>query len=222
MNLGFRLVGLILLLITLSSATFLSSAVAQEFKQPNWSTSDNAIDLAISADGSIVVVATLNEVRVYNVSGSLLWIWSQENTNIWAVDVSDDGNSVVAAIHRWGVYFVLFWKNAKTLSGNPQPSWKSYTIWGWMGAEALALSGDGNHIVLAHTPYDGQYAYNVSYWNNTLELSGTPRQTWSGTYRPIQLGLLLSVDISYDGDIVAVLMENKTCLLYTSPSPRDS
>ncbi|MEM2568848.1 MAG: hypothetical protein QXT67_02765 [Candidatus Bathyarchaeia archaeon] len=56
----------------------MSSAVAQEFKQPNWSTLDNAIDLAISADGSIVVVATLNEVRVYNVSGSLLWSWSQE------------------------------------------------------------------------------------------------------------------------------------------------
>jgi len=208
------LLRLVLLPIMLSSTIILSPALAQEFKQPNWSTSDNAIDLAISADGSIVVVATLNEVRVYNVSGSLLWSWSQENIGIKAVDVSDDGNVVVAAIYRWGVYFVLFWKNAKTLSGNPQPSWESCTIWGWMGAEALALSGDGNHIILAHAPYDGQYAYNVSYWNNTLELSGTPEQTWSGTYRPIQLGLLLCADISYDGDIVAVLMENKTTNIF--------
>ncbi|MBS7653415.1 PQQ-binding-like beta-propeller repeat protein, partial [Candidatus Bathyarchaeota archaeon] len=170
-------------------------------KMPDWNTSDEVFDLAVCADGSLVAAATSEGLKVFNASGSLLWSWSETDVDVTSVDVSDDGNAVAAAIHNStiqpGTYHLLFWKGAKTLSGvNPQPDWSSENLGGWIGPDALAISGDGDQVVVVGT------GPNVYYWNGSLQLTGEGKApTWKDSLG----GSLEHVDISDDGDIIAIL-----------------
>lgn len=163
--------------IILASALILILGVAclkvdaqPPFKEPDWSTPDHVYDLAVSADGSLVAAATHGGLKVYDASGGILWSWSPQNVQVKAVDVSDDGNVVVATAFNSTSeeYRLFFWKNAKTLSGTPQPDWRSKWLAGIVEdeTEALAVSSDGNQVVVVGTGED------VYYWNNTLSLSG--------------------------------------------------
>ena len=168
-------------------------------REPDWSTPDEVIDLDVSADGSIVAAATSEGLKVYDAAGNQLWNWSQ--TGFTAVSVSDNGNVVVAAIYNgtYGWSHLLFWKNAKTLSGNSPPDWSSQNLWGLIWKEALDVSSDGSQVVAVGT---GQ---NVFYWNDTLTLSGSNiGATWTDFLGNYQLEF---VDISDDGDVIAILGE---------------
>ncbi|MEM3070846.1 MAG: hypothetical protein QW638_08145 [Candidatus Bathyarchaeia archaeon] len=135
--------------------------------------------------------------------GSLLWSWSEINVTVTSVDVSDDGNVVAAAIHNStsGTYYLLFWKDAKTLSGTPPPNWSSEDLMGRIKPDALAVSGDGDQVVVVGT------GPNVYYWNNSLTLTGPGKAT---TWDDVLGGLLEYVDISDDGNIIAILGRNST------------
>ncbi|MEM2029458.1 MAG: hypothetical protein QXS05_08795 [Candidatus Bathyarchaeia archaeon] len=214
-----RMLGLtaLLVLTLIAGAMLVVNAQPQiPFKTPVWSSSDKVIDLAVSADGNIIAVAVLegqiSRLKVYNASGNLLWSFGGESIfpkpdlhAITAVDVSDDGNVVIAAIYLYygqlspkEYYYLLFWKNAGELSGNPLPNWSSVNLWGLIGRGLIAVSSDGNQVVAAHF-------LNVSYWNSTLTLSGSFKQsTW---YDDMELEFKCA-DISDDGNIVAILGRN--------------
>ncbi|MEM2058198.1 MAG: WD40 repeat domain-containing protein, partial [Thermoproteota archaeon] len=174
-------------------------------KMPKWSIPDEVYDLAVSADGSIVAVATGEGLKVYGSQGNLIWSFCRENIVSTAVDVSDDGNVVVTAIvnstQTQTTYHVLFWKNAKTLSGTPRPDWSSINLFGEIGPEALAVSSDGNQVVVVGT------GPNVYYWNNSLTLTGESKNP---IWHDFLGGYLEHVDISDDGDIIAILGRNST------------
>jgi len=169
-------------------------------KQPDWSIPDEVFDISISADGSVVAVATIYDgLKVYDAAGRLLWHWGDWTTgSMTSVGVSDDGNVVVAALHvRDYEDYVLFWKNAKTLNGNPPPDWSSRNLYGRIGAEALAVSSGGRQVVAVGT------GENIFYWNDTFTLSGSDAPTtWSGYLIHYTLEY---VDISNDGDTIAIL-----------------
>jgi len=192
-------IALIILLITLS----ILSVFAQEpyVNPPLWVDHDNIFDVAISSDGDIIVLSTYTQLKVYNRSGYLLWSWPTPSKyiGIQAVDVSDDGNYVVGVYFELYNTYIVFWKNARSLSGTPDPDWMSENLGGSIWKNALAISGDGNHVVAAGT------GPNIFYWNNTLSLSGTNiPPTWSDTMDPWQAEY---VDISRDGNVVVVAGE---------------
>jgi len=196
----------ILILSLTATNTNIPRAKAQPqipFREPDWSTPDEVFDLAVSADGSIVAVATSEGLKVYNAIGSLLWSWSQTDFTVTAVSVSDDGNVVVATRYNGtsGWSHLLFWKNAKTLSGNPQPNWSSEGLGGRIAEEALDVSSDGNQVVAVGT------GPNVFYWNNTLTLSGEEQPTTWWDYLDYWLEF---VDVSDDGDVIAILGKYET------------
>ncbi|MDI9644614.1 MAG: hypothetical protein QFX35_05285 [Candidatus Verstraetearchaeota archaeon] len=196
------------------------------FRDPDWSQEDEVWDVAVSADGSVVVVSVFDELIVYDSSGNILWTWSDEDYTVTAVDISDDGNVVVAAILIWwywieiepqgteslrvansdfsgtqeddGMPFsvLLYWKNAKNLTDTPDPDWSSEELWGPISQEALAVSSNGDQVVVVGT------GPNVFYWNGALSRSGVDEQTtWNDN-----LGYQLEhVKISDDGDTVAIL-----------------
>lgn len=212
-----RVLGLTVLLaltLTIGGTLRVNAQPQIPSRMPDWSTPDEVIDLAVSADGSIIAVATaITELgtitegwlNVYSASGNLLWQWGGEDITVTAVDVSEDGNVVVAAIcNATNGYYLFFWKNAKELSGlNPTPDWSSGDLFGWIGPEALAISSDGNHVIAVGT------GPNIFYWNDTLKLSGGNTPT---TWNMLLPNWLEYADISDDGDVVAILGSNRTDL----------
>ena len=184
----------LLLLITVYALALSAGGAAS--KEPLWVLEEPVVDVAISADGSTVAIATSSSVKVYSIHGTMLWSWSPPSTfHPTAVDVSDDGNAVAAAIYSSSALegYVVFWGNAKGLSGSPDPAWNSTNLYGPIGVDALAVSGDGNHVVAVGT------GPNIFYWNNTLSLSGPyVATTWEYAVGPS----LEHVDISYDGSVV--------------------
>lgn len=197
-----KVVGVVLLLVLyiFSSTSMIHSCNASD-KQVEWSIPDEVFDVAISADGSVIAVATVYEgLKVYDAAGHLLWCWGGGSTGgVTSVDVSDDGNVIAAAKHFTGnnTDYIFFWKNVKALSGNPQPDWRSLNLYGQIGAEALAVSGDGREVVAVGT------GINVFYWNDTFTLSGSDVPTTWPDY--LFSYTLEYVDISDDGDTVVVL-----------------
>lgn len=100
--------------------------------EPLWSIPDAVNDVAISSDGGLVAIATSAELKMYDAGGNLLWSYSAPSEyEFTAVDVSDDRNAVVACIYDSGdsISKIMFWKNAKSLSGSPEPSWTYATYY---------------------------------------------------------------------------------------------
>ncbi len=190
---------LLLLFVVMYSLT--SAVEASGLWTPLWSIPDPVEDLAISDDGSIVVESNHTHVKVFDGNGNLLWSWSPGSGEVTAVDVSAGGDEVVAAYTTGLSSYVVFWSNARNLSGTPDPLWVSVDLGGAIESDALAVSGDGQHVVAVGT------GNNVFYWNNTNSLSGTMvNPTWSDLVN----ALLEYVCISYDGVKVAALGVNAT------------
>jgi hypothetical protein len=187
------------ILILSLAATVLQVEAQIPRRDPDWSTPDEVTDLAVSADGSLIAAATLEGIKVYDATGSLLWSWSQDNCDLRAVRVSDDGNVVVAALENTTskTSHLLYWKNAKTLRGHPQPIWGSENLGNlWIRHKLLDVSSDGNQVVVIAD------RRKVFYWNNALTLSGFNKPaTWTDD----PLDSLENVDISDDGDITIII-----------------
>jgi hypothetical protein len=197
------------ILILSLAATVLQVEAQIPRREPDWSTPDEVTDLAVSADGSLIAAATGEGLKVYSGAGSLLWNWSRTNYTVTALSVSDDGNVVVAAIYNnsydpWGESRLLFWKNAKTLSGeNPPYNWSSINLYDptfyFIIPGSLDVSSNGNQVVVVFLRHSW---YKVMYWNNTLNLSGDDVfPTWGDSFSAD----LRVVDMSDDGDVIAML-----------------
>ncbi len=177
--------------------------------EPLWMYPMPAYDVAVSNDGSMVAVAS-NGVYVYNRYGDLLWHWPNDSTiNVTSIDITGDGNVVVAAIinSTGSTYRVVYWKNARSLSGVPDPDWISSNIGSIIGPEALAVSDNGNYVVAVGT------GYGVYFWNNTLSIPGgsvdvSPHYTNYSSPDPLEF-----TDISSDG-MVIVAAGSQTIMAY--------
>lgn len=194
---GYVILGFILMIIVSAPGP----VEAQQLREPTWSVPDPVIDLAMSRDGGIIVISNGTHVKVFDSAGNLLWYWSPD-TYIWitAVAVSADGAAVAAAYQlyppgaTYPSYYTVFWSDAESKSGDSYPSWRSVELGGPIGPDALALSGDGNHLVAVGT------GPSVYYWNDTWSLSGlSVGYTW---FRELGVDQLEYVDISFDGGIV--------------------
>ena len=185
---------------------------------PLWTTPDPVADLAISGNGSIVVISNYSHVKVFDGDGNVLWTYTLLNESFFAtaVDVSRNGNAVVASFFNGSHSRVLFWKDAASLSGMPTQDWMS-EVQGIIGLEGLppivpffvlfmffdtlAISGDGNQVVAGLANLENTTA--VLYWNNTLSLTGTVDPTWSNTTITTTPPFITHVDTSFNGNYVA-------------------
>ena len=187
--------------------------------KPLWFYPMPAYDIAISNDGAMVAVAS-NGVYVYNQDGDLLWHWPADSSvNVTSIDMTGDGDVIVAAIYNSSEpsYRIVFWKNAGSLSGTPDPDWISSNIGSIIGPEALAVSDNGNYVVAVGTG-NGMY-----FWNNTLSIpSGSfdvfPDYTDFRSPDPLEF-----TDISSDGMVIVVaglgtIIEYLNLPITTSPT----
>jgi WD40 repeat protein len=155
--------------------------------------------LDISGDGNYVVACGTGIWVFYwaNAKGRTTMSeptsWkSQEFAYVYAVDLSSDGDYVAAGIRDLGEFGVAYWKNARSLTGDPQG-------WDWLSTEPdegvsdIAVSDDGDSVVVS-TGVD----FSVHYWTGAKSLSGDPASSWWAGE-----GIAFnSVDMSSDGDSV--------------------
>ncbi|RLG89076.1 MAG: hypothetical protein DRO15_01450 [Thermoprotei archaeon] len=192
-------VGLMLILTIPIMLILMSSIITLGEAPLLWTKPIQVFDVAISADGSYVIVGTPNNITLYDKYGNVIWSYPENNSLIFtAVDISSSGNEVVGALYNPNTrnHMICFWKNAKTLSGYPEPSWISTALSDGIGNRALAISGDGNHVVAAGS--------GLLYWNNTKTLVGTNIvPIWN--YIVDDEIDFIAVDISYNGErVIAV------------------
>ena len=183
----------------------LLGVTAQEVKEPLWTSPEETAYVSVSGSGDLVAVVTTSfELLVYDGSGNLLWRYggSLSGIEVTDVEVSYDGNVVVATVYNYTDYmlYVAFWKNAGSLSGTPSPDWVGGPLLGYGEAKCIAVSRNGNNVVV----FDDSGS--VYYWNDTLGLSGTVPPTWS--YSPTSPPIISEYDvgISDDGDTVIVYL----------------
>ena len=209
--------GLKLIIRFLVALTLIAMMVSTVNAQPPtllWSDEVETLDIALSKDGQYVVIAAYDPVEVssqvqfYGRSSKIpIWTWSPTAGNIHSVAISADGDCVVAGTTRLGPNGeVYFWKNARTLTGTPDPSWSSESL-GFVYRRCLDISDDGDHVVAAG--FTGSSA-DVFYWANAKGLQGDGKpSTWSCGFNNIY-----SVDLSSDGDYVAAGVATSGSLLF--------
>ena len=201
----------LLLLVILAS---LASAALWSHSQSStllWSIPDHAADLSISGDGRTIAAAVYDPVaggwyvKLFDNRGDLLWAWeAPAGYMVTAIDVSESGDEVTAAIYNpvSPDSRVLFWGNARSLSGSPEPAWNSSNLWGEIGAHALAISDVGDQVLMVGT------GPNIMYWNNAKSKSGGDMQPdWYDYQAPWNLE---HAYLSDDGDeVLAVGFESR-------------
>jgi len=197
-------------LVSFMLVTMLVSVVYAAPPTVVWSDPVGTNDIALSRNGQYVVVASGNQVRYYGASsGTPLWISTTPSGDVISVAISADGDCVVAGTSgnspsprgvvagTSGAYVpvgdVVFWKNARTLTGNPAPTWSSVDLGGQINRRCLDISDDGNYVVACGT---GEWVF---YWANTKGLSGSGKPT---TWKSPQFPRVECVDLSSDGDYV--------------------
>jgi WD40 repeat protein len=158
-------------------------------------------DVSISDDGNNVAACGTGRWVFYwanakgrstsseAVSWQSIWYWQVEE-----VDLSSDGDYVAAGVKTSNapiIYGAAYWKNAKTLTGNPQaPDWLSTEPAGRV--IGIAVSDDGNYVAAS------SYGDSVHYWASAKTLSGNPPSTWKSP-----TGIYFSdLDMSSDGNSV--------------------
>jgi len=182
------------LLVCFTLITMMVSSVNAQPYTILWTDDVHTNDIALSRDGQYVALvrplADSGELRFYSrSSGTPLWTWSSEET-LYSVAISEDGDCVAAG----GEQHIYFWKNAKILTGNPDPTWSS--IWlGRIDRKALDISNDGNYVAACGT------GVNVFYWANAKGRStGSEPTTWQVEISYVNVE---AIDLSSDGDFVA-------------------
>mgnify|MGYP001046029957 CR=1 FL=1 len=155
-------------------------------------------DIALSKSGGYVAVASPAGLQFYDRASAdpktPMWTYSAGGA-FFSVAISADGDCVAAGNGTLGRGFVFFWKNARSLTGTPDPTWISGNLWGRIAYRALAISDDGNYLVACGT------GPGVYYWADTKTKSGNDVQmTW--WYIFVSINIVEAVDISSDGDYV--------------------
>ena len=180
------------------AAMIISAAYAQPPPTLLWSNPVYTFAIALSANGQYVVVGTIAEVRFYGRSSSTpLWTHSGQD-DFTSVAISADG-SYVAAGGFGGVYF---WANARSLAGNPDPTWSSGSIGGPIERRCLAISDDGNHVAACVRGIYNLSGPNVFYWADAAGKSGPNiADTWDYSLA----SEVLAIAISDDGNHVAAV-----------------
>ena len=75
-----------------------SSNVLGSDTEPLWGISGEAVDIAISDDGSVVAIVFYDSIRVYDSQGNLMWYWGGECVSHFSsVDISANGEVVAAS-----------------------------------------------------------------------------------------------------------------------------
>jgi hypothetical protein len=177
------------------AATIISAAYAQPPPTLVWSDPVNTNDIALSADGQYVVVATSAEVRFYGRSSSApLWTYSKTGEMFASVAISADGSYVAA-----GGFHIYFWSNAKSLPhDNPAPTWISVDLNGQIQHRCLAISDDGSTVAACGTG-PGVYVFS---WTGAAGKSGSDvDMTWDYFLN----GQVEAIAISDDGNHVAAV-----------------
>jgi WD40 repeat protein len=148
--------------------------------------------IALSRDGQYVAVGTDGAVMFYGRSSSTpLWIYSSVGTDFHSVAISADGNYVAAGT----LGKVYFWANARSLAGNPSPTWTSRQVVGdYFERRCLTISADGNYVAACGT------GMSVFYWAGAAGKSGSDIDTtwvWSLAFK------VEAMAVSDDGNHVA-------------------
>jgi hypothetical protein len=155
--------------------------------------------LDISDDGNYVAACGTGRWVFYwanakgrtTMSESTSWK-SQEFTYVNAVDLSSDGDYVAAGVQDMYDFGVAYWRNARSLTGNPQ-------AYNWLSTEPVlaisdvAISDDGDSVAVSTVT-----VLSVHYWGNAKSLNGNPASQWWGGENVS----FSSIDMSSDGDSV--------------------
>ena len=182
-------------LISLVLITLILPMVSAATPTVIWSNAVPTDDISLSKDGNYVAIASGNQLSFYGrTSGTPLWTHTLSSGNFRSVAISADGDCIVAGISLPDGGKVLFWKNSRTLTGNPASSWMSENLGGGVYRRCLDISEDGNYVVACGT---GRWVF---YWANTKILSGADKP-W--TWRSVLFSSVECVDLSSDGDYVA-------------------
>jgi len=188
-------------LLALSLLAMMISTAHAQPPTPLWSDDVETTDIAVSKDGQYVAVATPSEgrpseVRFYSRSSATpLWTWSADS--FYSVAISEHGEYVAAGGYVWEAldYYVFYWKNARALTGTPDPDWTSNDVGGGIDERCLDMSDDGNYVVACGT------GVNVFYWADARHKSGVNVAT---TWNWLSGSWVEAVDLSSDGDYVVV------------------
>ena len=148
--------------------TLLLAASSAAYAQPPptllWKDPVDTLSIALSANGQYVVVGTFGAVRFYGRGSSTpLWEYGGQEDEFTSVAISADGSYVAAG----GLGQIYFWANAKSLTGNPSPTWTSAGHGGQFEHRCLAISDDGNYVAACGT------GPNVFFWAGAAGKSGS-------------------------------------------------
>ncbi len=176
-------------------ATIISPAYAAPPPTELWHDTIATNAIALSADGQYLAVGTLGSVRFYGRGSSTpLWTYpgGERGSDFTSVAISADGSYLAAG---GGLGQVLFWANAKSLTGNPAPTWTTGSLGGPIQHRCLAISDDGNYVAACGT------GPNVFYWAGATSRT-TTSETTTWDYMFVG-GLVEAIAISDDGNHVA-------------------
>jgi WD40 repeat protein len=188
-------------LVSFAIVTMMFSTVNAAPPTQLWSDAVPTYDIDLSKDGNYVALVTpladSGQLRFYGRgSGTPIWTWSSSET-LFSVGISADGDCVVAG----GEPHVYFWRNARSLTGNPSPTWSSENLVGGIYRRCLDISNDGNYVVACGT---GRWVF---YWSNAKGLSGNDKPV---TWKSPEFPTVECVDLSSDGDYVAAGIVDST------------
>jgi hypothetical protein len=184
-----------LILKFLISFALISVVVSPIYAQPPiiiWSDPVDTADIALSKDGQYVASISFPfgpQIRFYSrSSGTPLWTRAFQE-GLYSVAISAYGDCVVIGSESR----IYFWKNARSLTGTPDPTWESVPL-GPIERRCLDISDDGDYVVACGTGQD------VFYWAGAKGKSGiNVPTTWDRTIG----NDVRTVDMSSDGDYVA-------------------
>ncbi len=186
-------------LIALSLITIMLSSVYAQPPTVLWFDGIPLNDIKISKDGEYVAAAAWapnptydGEVRYYSRNGDGEPIWETPfNEDTISIAISADGDCVAVGTDQ---RIIHFWKNARSLTGNPAPTWTSTNL-GPIQKRCLDISDDGNYVTACGT------GESVFYWANTKGRSTSNEPvTWSRIFLSLSVEC---VDLSSDGNYVA-------------------
>jgi len=217
------------IIVVLASCFSVASAVVLEEPKLLWKYDKEFYDVSVSADGDVVAAVSYTDLYVFNGKGDLLWSWGSSEIEIQTVKVSSDGNAIAIVYASNDNYYVAFWRNVKSLRGNPDPTWisiglTSFYMIRYLGygirSDILDMSADGNYVVLIGLN-ETSNTVDVLYWANALSSSGdNVEPSWVGklSYIDEDYDLLGEVRITSDGDKVYVSAPSGTYYFYNCRS----
>ena len=180
-------------LIALSLITIMLSSAYAQPPTTLWFDGIPLNDITISKDGQYVAAVESGSPKVhfYSQSSDGTPIWTSTlSEDTLSVAISADGDCVVAGTTSK----IYFWKNARSLSGTPAPTWSSINL-GRIDKRCLDISDEGDYVAACGS------GESVFYWANAKTRSSTSEAvTWNRGFTDSNVECL---DLSSDGDYIA-------------------